>query len=250
VTYAENQMRAGVTNILMGAQMLEAEQLDTVPDGAVVYNLEQMTRIPLDDFKGPVRLVAKRFPIWDYSAANLEVWTALGARNPQHVKIGWAAPLERIAPAADQDIDVLIYGLPGAERVTLFQRLCNAGIHAVFVCGLYGASRDGLIARSKLVVNAGFYESRIFEVSRVSYLLCNAKAVVSQVHPDTFVEPDLREAVHFAAAETIVDDCLELLRDAAKRRALEERGRAIMRSRDMRDILRAALARLPEQRKP
>jgi len=115
----------------------------------------------------------------------------------------------------------------------------------MFVFGVYGAERDALIARSKIVVNASAYRSRIFEIARVSYLLANAKAVVSLQHPDIAVEADMREAVLFSPMETIVQDCLALASDDTRRAALEEKGRRAMRARDMREILRPVLAKLP-----
>lgn len=245
-TYSMNGTRPDAINLVMGVQMLAIEQLAALPPRTVIYNLEQMARRDLATAKPVIREVARRFPIWDFSEFNLDAWRTLGVADPQYVKIGWAPVLERIARPAQQDIEVLIYGLPGAERLALFQSLCEAGLKSVFVCGLYGAERDALIARSKIVVNASYYtQSRIFEISRVSYLLGNAKAVVSLEHPDTLIEADMREAVFFAPQERIVQACLALAEDDARRAGLEERGRRAMRARDMREILRPALAKLP-----
>jgi hypothetical protein len=241
---AVNGTRPDAVNILMGAQMLAEPQLDALPARTVIYNLEQMARIPLEDLKPVLRSLARRFPIWEFSEANLEVWQALGARDVQHVKVGWAPVVERIAPAPRQDIEVLIYGTPSDERLAIYQALCRANLSAMFVFGLYGAERDALIARSKIIVNASAYRSRIFEIARVSYLLANAKAVVSLQHPDIIVEPDMRDAVLFSPMESLVQDCLALAQDDARRAALEEKGRRAMRARDMREILRPVLAKL------
>jgi hypothetical protein len=100
-----------------------------------------------------------------------------------------------------------------------------------------------LISRAKIVLNINKYaHSRIFEVVRTSYLLANAKAVVADLHPNTFVEPDLRTAVAFAPLERVTATCLELLADDSARRQLEAQGQQIMQQRDIRGILRAALA--------
>jgi hypothetical protein len=245
--YGLNAINPDATNIVMGLQMLGEAQLEALPPGTVYYNLEQMARRAVEDVKPVLRAAARRFPIWDYCEANLQSWSALGARSVEYVKIGWAPVLERVPKPLEQDIEVLLYGLPGGERLPLFQAICDAGIRTVFACGLYGAERDALIARAKIVVNASLYtESRIFEIARVSYLLTNAKAVVSVLHPDTLVEPDIREAVMFSPIHDVVRDCLALIDDDARRAALEEKGRRAMRARDMRDILRAALAKLPQ----
>jgi hypothetical protein len=95
-----------------------------------------------------------------------------------------------------------------------------------------------LISRSKLVLNLNLYSGKpIFEVVRVSYLLANAKAVVSDLYDDSAIEPDLRNAVEFAPVEQIIPACLRLVQDAAARRALEQRGREAIRRRDIRSIL-------------
>ena len=45
--------------------------------------------------------------------------------------------------------------------------------------GVYGAERDRLIARSRLVLNVHYFPTHIFEMIRVSYLLANRTAVVA-----------------------------------------------------------------------
>jgi hypothetical protein len=244
-SFAVNGTRPDATNIVFGAQMLADAQVDQLPTRSVIYNFEQMARLRPEDLKPVLRILARRFPIWDFSDANLAAWKALGARDPQYVKVGWAPVLERIAPAPRQDIEALIYGTPSGERLEIYQALCRANLCAMFVFGLYGAERDALIARSKVVINASAYTSRIFEIARVSYLLANGKAVVSLAHPDTFVEPDMRQAVRFVPAEAIAEECLALVEDDARRSALGDRGRHAMRARDMREILRPVLAQLP-----
>jgi hypothetical protein len=244
-SYAQNSPHPAALNIVMGVQMLAEQQLGELPAGTLIYNLEQMARVPVEKIRPVMRAAAQRFPVWDYCEANLERWRALGCERPLYVKLGWAPVLERIAKPARQDIEALLYGLPGGERLQVFEALCQAGIRSVFACGLYGEERDGLIARSKVVVNASLYTaSRIFEIARVSYLLANAKAVVSDVRADTVIEPDIRDAVVAATPQSVVRECLRLIEDEPRRTELEERGRAIFRARDMRDILGAALATL------
>lgn len=240
-SYGRNSTRAGAVNLVLGAQMLAEEQLDELPRGTVIYNLEQMAKVPLERIRPVMRKLAQRFAVWDYSEANLERWQALG-RKARYVKLGWAPVLERIARAERQDIEVLLYGIPSEERLRIFYAVAAPGIACVFACGLYGEDRDGLVSRSKLVLNASAYTtSRIFEIARVSYLLANAKAVITDLRPDTVIEPDIREAVVGSSAERIVADCLRLLDDERKRRELEEHGREVFRARDIRAIVQAAL---------
>ena len=102
--------------------------------------------------------------------------------------------------------------------------------------------RDELIARSRIVLNVNkFTRTRIFELVRVSYLLANGKAVVSDIYPESDIDPDLRDAVVFAPVESVPAACMELLKNDPARRRLEQLGPEVMRQRDIREILRRAL---------
>ena len=159
-----------------------------------------------------------------------------------NVPVGWAPVLKKIVPAASQDIDVLFYGSPAPQRLAVFTDLCNRGIKCMFVCGLYGPARDELVARSKLILNINKHRSRIFEIVRVSYLLANGKAVVADRTSDTYVEPDMEDALAFCPAESIVATCETLLDDENARKILEARGQSAIERRVVTTSLAAALA--------
>jgi hypothetical protein len=240
---AENEFANGSTNIVFGFQMLTEPVLDGLPADTIVYNFEQMAGLPADTLKPVYRAAARRLRVWEYSEHNLSTWAQLGPAHPViHVPVGWAPILVRIAEPAEPDIDVLLYGLPGKLRIAIFRQLAEAGARCIFACGIYGARRDELIGRSKLVLNINLYaSSRIFEIVRVSYLLANAKPVVADLRPDTFVEADVRDAVAFEPPEGVAARCIALLGDESARRQLGQRGAEIMRKRDIRTILSRAL---------
>lgn len=242
VSMTENQLLTGCVNIVFGAQVLPVEAIRKLPAETIIYNLEQMGGLDLT--RNPVAVaLAERLHIWDYSESNLASWQKLHPIFPvQHVPVGWAPILARIPKPDLQDIDVLIYGKPGPLRLEIFDRLCQRGLKCLFVCGLYGQARDELIARAKLVLNINLYaHSRIFEIVRVSYLLANAKAVVADMEEDTYMEPDLRQAVALGPADKIVDACVELIGDNARREELERCGRNIMERRHIVPVLESVL---------
>lgn len=244
VSVGQNTFRADHVNVVFGVQVLPHTDLLRLPDDTIVYNFEQIGGLTIDELKPLIRTVADRFRIWDYSEHNIETWQRIGAkRNVAHVPVGWAPVLRHIVPADPQDIDVLFYGSPSSERFAILTDLCNRGVKCIFVCGLYGSARDELIARSKLVLNLNKHQSRIFEIVRVSYLLANAKAVVADRAPDSYVEPDMEDALAFATRETIVATCERLLDDRAAREALEQRGLAAIERRPIAPPLAAALAK-------
>ncbi len=236
-----NRTEDQATNIVLGFQMLAQQSLDQLPDDTIVYNFEQLYGLQPHELKPSFQLAARRFCVWEYSERNLAAWNALGAARLAHVPVAWAPILARIPRAETMDIDVLFYGLPSQERLEIFRGICSSSIRTVFACGLYGTGRDDLISRSKLVLNLNLYESRIFEVVRASYLFANAKAVVSETHPDTFIEADLRDAAMFVAPNMIAGTCKMLLDNEMARTKLETRGEEIFRRRDIRTVLQRAL---------
>ena len=243
VTRSVNRGVNDGTNIIFGFHALSATAIEALPPDTIVYNFEQMAGRDVDAIRPAYHAAARRLRIWEYSERNLPVWNQLHpALGVVHVPVGWAPVLERIPEDVEKDIDVLFYGFPGALRLEVFDQLCRMGARSVFACGLYGEGRDNLIARAKLVLNLNFYESSsIFEVVRVSYLLANAKAVVANANADMFVESDLLGAVAFAPREQVAAACVALLADEQARARLGERGREIIRRRDIRPILARAL---------
>ena len=243
-TAAINSLGRDKINIVLGGQMLGEMEFKQFPPDTIFYNTEQLAEVSPENLWPVWRNIASQFRVWEYSQRNMAVWEQFQPKwPPTLVPVGWAPILRRIAKIENEDIDVLFYGLPSNARFVAFNNLCKAWVKCVFACGLYGKERDELIARARIVLNVNRYEqSRIFEVVRVSYLLANEKAVVSDIHPDSFVEADLKEAVAFSPLEGIVETCQNLLKDDAARRELASRGKAVFERRDIREILRKALA--------
>ena len=149
----------------------------------------------------------------------------------------------RIARQADEPIDGLFYGYLAPPRMDLIRHIAQHGIKIVYTCGLYGPTRDDLISRSKIALNLNKNtEGRIFEIIRVSYLLANARAVVSDIYFDSKIDDDLQHAIAWAQREQVSNTCLQLLADDPARKALAQRGFEIFKKRDIREILARALA--------
>jgi hypothetical protein len=249
VTSRVNQLANGATNIVFGFQMLLPEVLEKLPEDTVVYNLDQMANCEPSQLRPEVAVAARRLRIWDYSEANIAAWKKFSPRyEPVHVPIGWAPTLERIPKADRYDFDVLFYGGPSTSRLKVFAEIMNTGCRAGYVCGVYGEARDQLVARSKIVLNLNRYSSRVFEIVRVSYLLGNGKAVVSDIYPETVVDEEMREAVAFAAIDEVGAKCVEILADERARERLEKKGLEVMRKRDVRGIISKALEETQETR--
>jgi Macrocin-O-methyltransferase (TylF) len=228
----DNLVDPNAINIILGAHLLEPHEEKLLPAGSVIYNLEQLGAAPLS---ANYLDLAKRFKIWDYSPLNIVKWNEVGCSSPpQLVEVGYAPELRRIVSRPEQDIDVLFYGSMNEHRLSLLKELRKAGVkvHAAF--GVYGRERDELISRSKIVLNIHCLETKLFEIVRVSYLLANSKAVVSEPSPDMAAYCN---AVAVFPSETLVEGCLELLRNDEKRRQLEQRGFEYFSGRSLAQIL-------------
>ncbi|MCY0885064.1 MAG: hypothetical protein OWV35_04165 [Firmicutes bacterium] len=227
--------------LVLGAQLLAPPELRALAPGSVLYNLE-----PLDPaapwLTPPVRAAFRERPVWDYSRRNCRTWAGLGVAGPLRVPVGYVPELTRIPPAGAEDIEVLFYGTPNPRRLQVLEALRARGVRVAAAFGVWGPARDALIARARLVLNIHYHPVRIFEVVRVSYLLANRKAVVTECDPDTELDEDLRGAVRAVPYEGLVEACRELLANPAARRELGERGLAAMAARDETVLLARALA--------
>lgn len=209
------------------------------PENTILYNLEQVG----DDstwMKPLIPELFRRFPVWDYSRSNIERLAARQVCRPTHVQIGYVPELTRIA-SAHEDIDVLFYGSPNDRRRAVLDDLRARGLRVESLFGVYGASRDAWIARSKIVLNIHQWTAKVFEIVRVSYLLANRRAVVSERGADPTEERDLEPGIAFADYDQLVDRCVELVADEDARRELAERGYQTFSARSQADILRRVL---------
>jgi len=242
VSYSTDRFEQNCINIIFGAQMLSIEDLESLPRNTIIYNLEQMHNVAPEALIEPYIYCAEHFQIWDYSEFNIGTWNYFNSeKKPIHVPIGYAPILSRIEKPKQQEIDVLFYGGPGGQRLAVFHNLCTSLVKTVFVHGLYGKTRDNLIANSKIVINISQYPAHgIFEIARASYLLANSKAIVSDFSENTKIESDIHTAIKFCKIEFIIQECLNLLADDTARNELERNGFDAISKRDIRQILKNA----------
>jgi protein O-GlcNAc transferase len=238
VSFRESPLPASRA-IIFGAHLLDADSARAVPADAIIFNSEQ---IDADSpwLTGPYMELLRTHQVWDYSAENALRLAQRGVSAVKHVPLGYLPELSRIAPVAE-DIDVLFYGSLNPRRQAILEELQRRGLRVTVLTGCYGAARDQFIARSKVVLNLHFYESKVFEIVRVSYLLSNFKAVVAESGTGTSIEPDLLQALRAVPYDGLVEACVQLVRDDAARRELAQRGHAVFSARPAEPALAAAL---------
>jgi hypothetical protein len=225
-----NGFDPGALNVVLAGFHIEPALLDRLPRRTVFYNLEQV-EASLFERLPALKPAFARFEVWDYSAQNV---ARLRPHAPvlHHLPIGTVPELTRIAPNPVQDIDVLFYGVLTDRRQAALAAMRQRGLNVHAVFGVYGAARDALIARSRIVLNMHKHDARVFETVRVSYLLANRKAVVAEVTPTTEIDPDLSDAVCGVDFDELPAACERLAQDDAARDALQERGFARMTARN------------------
>lgn len=226
--------------IVLGANLVPPGQ--GLPPSSILFNLEQI--VAGSPWLSDAYLaLLRKYRIWDYSEGNASALRALGVSDVRVVPLGYVPELSRIAPAA-KTIDVLFYGSGNKRREAVLQDLHYRGakVHSAF--GVYGAERDILVAQSRIVINIHFYESRVFEIVRIGYLLANRVFVVTEEGSDRDLEGGFAEGVAIAPYASLAGTCMRYLRDEAGRRAVAQRGFEIFSRRDQAALLAPIVAAL------
>jgi hypothetical protein len=243
----DNTVFAERINIIFAGHMLHYFGDIALPPRAVLFNLEQIRPeiMQLVPHYAALLRRADVGAVWEYNRHNLPALAALGVARSAVIEIGYAAPMTRISPAAAQDIDVLFYGVPSERRLAMQARLREAGLNAQFVFGVYGAERDALIARAKVVLNLSQFDAGgMFDTVRLSYLLSNRKCVLAESGIDAEREREFGTAVAFVACDDIVAECLYLCSLPAERERQAGAGFAFFSARRQSELLRAPVAAL------
>jgi hypothetical protein len=239
----------GRRHIIFGANLIATLGLaHEVRPGSVLYNLEQIT--PESPWVTPALLeLLRAHEVWDYSEANVESLRAMSV-HARHVPIGYAPELARIARSPRPDIDVVFCGSLTERRVAILQSLRERGVNVESVCGVYGTERDALLARAKIALNLHAFESKVFEIVRVSYLLANQLFVVSEPGLGEPVERALASGVAFADYDDLVERCVHYLAAEQERREIALQGFRLFSCASEAVILVAALSRSPHLEGP
>lgn len=214
VMLTENVFSAGAsTNILFGTELFSPTS--GIPDNAILFNMEQPSHPNMSN----VQRLAKGRIVWDYSAANVAEWKALGI-DARHLPIGYTPNLTRIPKPQfhEQDIDVSFFGWMTPRRIRLIADLRAAGLEVYASDLCYGGARDQIISRSKVCLNVHHDGRDRFEIVRISYLLANSKCVVTEIGVD---DADylkyLDGGLEWWPYEYLVKACVDLVHDDQRR---------------------------------
>ena len=211
-------------NIVLGAHLLNDNLIEDIPENTIIFNTEQIESITENWKKKILNLARKNIIFWDYSQYNLDYLSKTINIKGKLFQIGYQKELNRINPNIDKNIDVLFYGSINARREHIINKLKDRKINVKTLFGVYGKERDDLIAKSKLILNMHMYESKIFEIVRVFYLLSNSIPVLTEVGSDTKFNNDFLDLICKSTYENIEKNIIYLLENDKKRIELGENG--------------------------
>jgi len=232
---------SGRQHIVLGSNLLPLHPLPLAPD-AILYNLEQVD-IGSSWFRPELIDIFRRHVMWDYSTRNGAALEALGVKVARIVPVGYVRELTRLKLSPEPDIDVLFFGSINARRQKIIEDMRAAGLKvAMPKNAVFGEARDALISSAKLVLNVHFYEAKVLEIVRISYLLANRCAVLSERGIDPAEDAELEGGVAFADYHQLAQRACELVNDPVERKRLAQRGFEIMSARTAKEYLRTALA--------
>jgi hypothetical protein len=209
---------------------------DQLPEDAILFNLEQIDRNSPWMTDAYLELL-KRFRVWDYSPYNVVRLQGMGIVVEGVCGIGHVKELERIDQSVEEDIDVLFYGGLNDRRVAILDALRTRGLNVVVAANCYGEARDQLVARAKVVLNIHFYEAKVLEMVRISYLLANGQCVVSETGVDREEEAIFQDAIAFRPYAELVDACVDLVQDAPQRERIAAQAKSLFSSMKQSDFL-------------
>jgi hypothetical protein len=215
-----NQIEQDVKNILIGCHLLDPKFIEQIPKDTFILNTEQIYRDTTDWNKNIFAWVTN-FEVWDYSKRNIEKLNEIGVTKTKLFKIRFQKELTRLDKSKKKEVDVLFYGSVNERRKIIFEKLIAKGLTIKTLFGVYGKERDEWVERSRIVLNHHFYNSQIFEIIRVFYLLTNSVAVVGEVNKSTSIDTMCREGIYAARYDDLVAGCLEVVKDDNLRQRLQ-----------------------------
>jgi hypothetical protein len=239
-----NTLHSDRINIVFAPHLLPNFGNPQLPPDTVLFNLEQI-RPQLFEATPGYREILLSHRVWDHSQRNVQALHALGAHTAIHVPMGYVPQLTRIPADADKDIDVLFYGTLTPRRQVLCDRIARSGIVVRVESSMYGAERDALIARSRIVLNiCAIDHGVVFDAVRVCYLLANQAFVISEGGMDPAQELIYAGGAVFGDFDALAGLCLEYLGKESERRQIAARGQRIMQGRRQSAFLDQALKQL------
>jgi hypothetical protein len=242
----EDRARLGIERqIIIGGNIGTARAYASIPDGSIVYNFEQAGA---SQFGAHYLSLLKRCVVWEYHPDNIKYLKSLYGINAILVPFGYISaftpPAPEIPPA--MEYDVAFVGSLNPQRKIIINELELVGLKVFASQECQWDKRPDVYRRSKVVLNMHYYPKvKVMEVVRIGLALAMSKAVVTQIDPDTRVDPYYLPGVAAAPYKELAATVKRIVNDPVERRRLEKDGFELFISRQAKDSLRGALDHEP-----
>ena len=193
--------------IILGGNLIPSVDFFRLPKTSIIYNLEQILIGSPWITENYLNLL-RSCEVWDYSIKNISELVKLGISNVRYCRMGYVPELMSIQ-SVQPDIDILWYGSLNDRRISILQQLHTMGFNVKVLFGVYGAERDVYIARSKIILNIHFYDSKVLEIVRIIYLLANKRFVISERGNDQELEEPIRDGLVITDYDNLVEECVK-----------------------------------------
>ena len=220
ISYNFIDINPKVKNIIFGAHLLNDDMINSIPSNTIIFNTEQIESINEIWKRRILLLASKGIIFWDYSNHNLDLLlTKLNVKG-RLFEIGFQKNLQRIKMNDNKEVDVLFYGSLNNRREKIINNLLKKNVKVKCLFGVYGKNRDDWIGKSKIVLNLHYYESKIFEIVRIFYLLTNAIPIVSEVDENTKLNNNYLKGIKGSNYEDVEKNILSLLENEKERKLI------------------------------
>lgn len=217
--------------IVLGAHLLNT--IDGFCSGDIIYNLEQITPESLLVNEKYIKRLRK-YRVWDYSRRNIEELKKLGIAA-EYMPIGYHPVLRNVASISGYmtGMGCFFYGSINERRKKILD-----SVEAVCMFDVYGKALDSYLAHPMIVLNCHYYETKLFEIVRCSYLMANKKFILSEPGLDEDLEAPFREGIAFHEAEEWPDAVKYYLAHPEVREKIALKGFEIFSQMKQTDFLR------------
>ena len=220
ISYNFIDINPKVKNIIFGAHLLNDDMINSIPSNTIIFNTEQIESINEIWKRRILLLASKGIIFWDYSNHNLDLLlTKLNVKG-RLFEIGFQKNLQRIKMNDNKEVDVLFYGSLNNRREKIINSLLKNNVKVKCLFGVYGKDRDDWIGKSKIVLNLHYYESKIFEIVRIFYLLTNAIPIVSEVDENTKLNNNYLKGIKGSNYKDVEKNILSLLENEKERKLI------------------------------
>jgi len=211
---SKNMLHPTAVNIVVGANLLTYSS-ELLGARCVILQLEQLSDSHTLIQRGYLNLLRSALGVWDFAPSNIAYLASRGI-EAHLCPLGYGPTLQKCLPLSHQPIDVLFYGSVNHRRREILERVQQAGLEVRALFGSYGKQRNSCIAQAKVVLNVHYYDKNIFEAVRVSYLLNNGAAVISETSRDY---PYSKVALSLVPFEQLASAVIALCKDTTGRDA-------------------------------